>query len=101
IARGTKRMTKARIANLLGIHSVVLRSFPWRLALDCRVISDVIVSATTPGVTERGAGFIPVVMDPMTKPGRAVINPRFLLPSKVSLSARPWQNASNPALVEP
>ena len=54
--------------------------------------------ATTSGVTDKGAGFMPLVIDPITKPGRAVISARSL-PCK--RSAKPWQNASKPALVEP
>ena len=54
--------------------------------------------ATTSGVTDKGAGFIPSVMDPMTNPGRAVIRARSL---PCSRSAKPWQKASRPALVEP
>ncbi|CAB0970276.1 hypothetical protein FRC0484_01387 [Corynebacterium diphtheriae] len=59
----------ARIASFDGIHRVVLVDFSF---VD-RVIAEQIASATMLGVTDIGAGFIPRVMCPITKPGRAMI----------------------------
>src|SRR5690625_6628457 len=81
IARGTRRIMKASTASLRGIHKVTLRGFLVSSVGICAVMA----SATTSGVTDIGAGFMPSVMEPMTKPGRAVISARSLLLSKVSL----------------
>lgn len=78
-----------------GIHTVVLRG---RERFSSARMCLAMCSATTSGVTDSGAGRMPSVIEPMTKPGRAVISASSL---PCRRSARPWQKASSPAFVEP
>ena len=55
-------------------------------------------AATATGVVENGAGSIPSVIRPTTKPGRTMVTPT---PVPTSESPRPWEKASRPDLVEP
>jgi hypothetical protein len=65
-----------------------------RLPLNARMVA----SATCGAVLENGAGAMPSVIRPITKPGRMTSN---RTPDPFSASARPLQNPSNPAFADP
>ncbi len=55
-------------------------------------------SATASGVVEKGAGVMPSVIRPTTKPGRTMVTPT---PVPSSESPRPWAKASSPDFEDP
>src|SRR3984957_11431298 len=57
-----------------------------------------VAAATCDGVLDSGAGVIPSVIRPMTKPGRTISS---RTPVPCSASANPLANPSRPAFAEP
>src|SRR5579859_793257 len=86
--RGTRRMTPAAPARLRGTQS------------DVALVSSAAATAapTCAGVDDIGAGLIPAVILPVTKPG---LTSRTRTPVPASASARPRANASRPAFAAP
>src|SRR5699024_202851 len=89
IGCGTSRATANITRSCHGIHTMPARQATTRSTT---------TSATCSGVDENGAGSIPAVIRPITKPGRGMMS---VTPVPCRASAIPEAKPSRPALAEP